>query len=206
MASFCLLPRIGAAEANVIAFLWSILLILILSRHGDERLTNIQRLGIVIGFAGAVLAIGPTFGNGFDPGGTFLAFLGGLSFAIYSATRLHGEELHDVVGPSLGILALAASGLLLLIETRSSLEWVQWLAIVGIGVLSLNLSNSFWDKAIRTGHTATISSIAYFTPLVSLLLLAALGIGTVTVAAAAGGVLVVSGALIASFPTLASRE
>jgi drug/metabolite transporter (DMT)-like permease len=106
----------------------------------------------------------------------------------------------------LGILALAASGLHLLFETRGSLEWVQWLAIVGIGVLSLNLSNSFWDKAIRTGHTATISSIAYLTPLVSLLLLAALGIGTVTVAAAAGGVLVVSGALIASFPTLASWE
>lgn len=194
------LPRIGAAEANVIAFLWPILLILIMSWFGGARLTGFQKAGVAAGFSGAALAIGPSFGQGVDPGGIFMAFLSGLSFAVYSAIRVRGQELYDVVGPSLGILAMSATGLHLLTETPVQLEWIQWLAILGIGVFSLNLSNSLWDKATRTGQLAIISSIAYFTPLVALILLAVLGVGVVKASAIAGGILVVSGALIASVP------
>lgn len=194
------MPRIGAAEANVIAFLWPILLILIMSWLGGARLTSLQKAGVVAGFAGAALAIGPSFGKGFDPGGIFMAFLGGLSFAVYSAVRVHGQEPYDIVGPSLGLLAMAATGLHLLTEARVQLEWSQWLAIVGIGIFSLNLSNGSWDRATRTGKLVTISSIAYLTPLVSIMLLAAFGAGIVTVSATAGGILVVCGALMASMP------
>lgn len=195
------MPRIGAAEANVIAFLWPILLILIMSWFGGARLTGLQKAGVVAGFAGAALAIGPSFGKGFDPGGIFMAFLGGLSFAVYSAIRVRGREQYDVVGPSLGLLAIAATGLHLLTETRVPLEWCQWLAIVGIGIFSLNLSNGSWDRATRTGQLAIISSIAYLTPLVSLMLLAAFGVGLVTAFAIVGGILVVCGASMASVPT-----
>jgi drug/metabolite transporter (DMT)-like permease len=194
------LPRIGAAEANIIAFLWPVLLILILSLRDGIRLKKIQKVGTVLGFAGAAVAIGPTFSKGFDPAGILLAFLGGLSYALYSAAQVGSSESRDVVGPSLGLLAVVAFGLHLLTETQIPLGQTNWLAIGCIGVFSLTLSNSFWGKAIQTGDLASISSIPYLTPLISLLLLAGLGVETVSGPVVIGGVLVVTGAFAASIP------
>lgn len=194
------LPRIGAAEANIIAFLWPVLLVLILSRRDGIRLKKIQKIGIALGFTGAALAIDPTFSKGFDPVGILLAFLGGLSYALYSAARVGSAESRDVVGPSLGLLAIAAFGLHLITETRMPLDRSNWLAIGCIGLFSLTLSNSFWSKAIKTDDLASISSIPYLTPLISLLLLVGLGVEIVSVSVVIGGVLVVTGAIVASIP------
>lgn len=190
------MPRIGAAEASIIGFLWPILLIMILSRRDGVRLTGPQKIGMVAGFAGAVLVIGPTLDKEFDLGGILLAFCSGLSFAVYSALRTRGQEAHGVVGPSMGVLALVAFALHLLTETSVSMDRGQWLSLVCMGVLSLTISNGLWDRATRSGHMATVSSITYLTPLVSLFLLAGLGMEIVSASAVAGGVLVVAGAFI----------
>ena len=192
------MPRIGPAEANVIAYLWPVLLVAIMAGLRKERLGRARMIGIALAFAGAALAIGPRFERGFDLPGVFLAFLSGLTFAVYAAVRSHGRETQDVIGPSMGLLAALALGLHLVLETPASLAPIQWLAVAGIGVAPLTLSNALWDRAIRTGYTAMISGIAYLTPLAALLLLALFGVGTVSSGAAAGAVLVVIGALAAS--------
>ena len=192
------MPRIGPAEANVIAYLWPILLVLIASRMNGLRITRGQWLGIGAAFTGAALAIGPTFAQGFDPLGFLLAFTSGLTFAVYAAIRSRGQEQHDVIGPSMGLMAVLALGLHFAFETTPQLAWPQLLAIAGIGVAPLTLSNALWDLASRTGHMATISGLAYITPLVGLLLLSLLGVATVSWGTLAGAVLVVAGALAAS--------
>lgn len=192
------MPRIGPAEANVIAYLWPVLLVVIMARLLKHRLLVAQIVGIVVAFAGAALAIGPAFERGFDPAGVLLAFLSGLSFAVYAAIRSYGREEHDVIGPSMGLLAVLALGFHVLFETPASLTYTQWLAIAGIGIAPLTLSNALWDRAVRTGYTAMISGIAYLTPLASLLLLAVFGVGVVSASVAAGAVLVVMGAMAAS--------
>jgi len=192
------MPRIGPAEANVISYLWPILLVLIASRLDGSRLTRKQWLGIGAAFAGATLAIGPTFARGFDPVGVLLAFSSGLTFAVYAAIRSRGQEQHDVIGPSMGLMAILALGLHLAFETTPQLAWPQLLAIAAIGVAPLTLSNVLWDLASRTGHLAMVSGLAYLTPLVGLLLLALLGAAAVSWTTAAGAVLIVAGALAAS--------
>ena len=192
------MPRIGPAEANVISYLWPILLVLIVSRLDRSRLMRGQWLGIGAAFAGAALAIGPTFARGFDPVGVLLAFASGLTFAVYAAIRSRGREQHDVIGPSMGVMAVLAMGLHLAFETTPQLAWPQLLAIAAIGIGPLTLSNMLWDLASRTGHLATISGLAYLTPLVSLLLLSLLGAATVSGGTAVGAVLTVVGALAAS--------
>ncbi|TIU39127.1 MAG: hypothetical protein E5W31_07875, partial [Mesorhizobium sp.] len=158
-----------------------------------------SRLGsIVLGFVGAVVAIGPSFALGFDLFGVFLAFLSGLTFAIYAAVRSDGREAEDVIGPSMGILAVLALALHFGFEAPISLSPSQLLAIAAIGIVPLTLSNALWDRATRTGHTALISAIAYATPLAALSLLALLGVGDVSYWVAAGAVLIVIGALGAS--------
>jgi drug/metabolite transporter (DMT)-like permease len=192
------MPRIGPAEANVIAYLWPILLVLIASRMDRSRITRGQWLGIGAAFAGAALTIGPTFAKGFDPLGVLLAFSSGLTFAVYAAIRSRGQEQHDVIGPSMGLMAVLALGLHFAFETTPQLAWPQLLAIGAIGVAPLTLSNALWDLASRTGHMATISGLAYLTPLVGLLLLSLLGAAAVSWGTAAGALLVVAGALAAS--------
>ncbi|MGF6257357.1 DMT family transporter [Ensifer sp. LBL] len=190
--------RIGPAEANVIAYLWPVLLVLILARWQHERLGPLRLSGIALGFVGAGLAIGPTFALGFDPYGVILAFLSGLTFAIYAAIRSRGREPGDVIGPSMGLLAVLAIGLHFVFEVRTSLSLSQLSAIAVIGVVPLTLSNVLWDRASRMGHTVLISSIAYATPLAALALLAIFGVVAVSFAAVAGALLVVIGALAAS--------
>lgn len=192
------MPRIGPAEANVISYLWPILLVLTVSRMDRSHLTRKQWLGIAMAFGGAALAIGPTFAKGFDLMGVGLAFSSGLTFAVYAALRSRGRERHDVIGPAMGLMAVAALSLHLAFETTPKLCWPQLLAIAAIGVAPLTLSNVLWDVASRTGHMATISGLAYLTPLVGLLLLAFAGAAAVSWSTAAGAVLIVTGALAAS--------
>jgi drug/metabolite transporter (DMT)-like permease len=195
------MPRIGPAEANVISYLWPILLVLILSRMDRSQLRRIQWLGILTAFAGAALAIGPTFAGGFDLGGAALAFASGLAFAIYAAIRSRGQERADVIGPSMGVIAVLSMILHCAFEAPAALAPSQLVAIAAIGVAPLTLSNALWDRASRTGQMTTISAIAYLTPLVGLLLLSLTGVAAVTWGTAVGAVLIVAGALAASRTT-----
>lgn len=193
------MPRIGPAEANVISYLWPVMLVAIMSRLRRERLKPLQLMGIGLGFAGAVLAIGPAFERGLDPVGIALALLSGLTFAIYAAIRTRGREAEDVIGPSMGLLAVLALSAHFAFEPAVDLTPTQWLAIAGIGIAPLTLSNALWDLAGRTGsNTSMISGIAYMTPLASICLLALFGVAPISVAVAVAAVLVVTGALAAS--------
>lgn len=192
------MPRIGPAEANVIAYLWPVLLVAILSVVRREKLALVSKVGILLAFVGAVLAIGPTFEQGFDQVGILLAFLSGLTFAAYAAIRSAAKEKQEVIGPSMGLLALLALSAHWLFEDPANLSATQWLAIAGIGIAPLTLSNILWDKATRTGFVSTIAGVAYLTPIGSLALLAIFGVATVTWGAVLGAVFVVAGAVAAS--------
>ena len=191
-------PRIGAAEANVLVYLWPILLVMLLSRVRRERIRRRQAVGILLSFIGAALAIGPSFALGIDRLGVVLAVLAGLAFAIMVAVRSTADEGHDVVGPAMGPIALLSFAGHVLFEPSTVPSSEQLLVAAAIGVAPLWLGHAAWDRAARGGHAAMISGIAYLTPIVAVGLLAMLGLGAFTTAALAGATLVVIGARIAS--------
>jgi drug/metabolite transporter (DMT)-like permease len=192
------MPRIGAAEANVISYLWPVMLVLILARWRGERLGPLRLAGIGLGFAGAAFAIGPTFALGFDPVGVLLAVLSGLTFAVYAAIRSFAREPGDVIGPSMALMSLIAFALHLAFEPAASLSMTQVLIIAAVGIAPLTISNALWDRASRTEHTSLISAIAYATPLASIVIMTLFGVGAVSWPVLVGAVLVVAGALAAS--------
>jgi len=192
------MPKIGPAEANVVAYLWPVLLVAILSFIRREQLGLIRKIGITFGFLGAALAIGPTFERGFDFVGVLLAFSSGLTFAVYAAIRSYARDSHDVIGPSMGLLAVLALGAHYVFEEPANLSLAQLIAVCGIGVAPLTLSNVLWDRATRTGFASTIAGIAYLTPIGSLGFLTVFGVASVTWGAVGGAILVVVGAMAAS--------
>lgn len=192
------MPRIGPAEANVISYLWPVMLAGMGALVGRSALTFVQGLGIVTALAGAVIVIGPKFAGGLDLVGVTLAFASGFVFAVYALIRSYGREINDIIGPSMGLIAVIGIGLHFLLEPPATLNTVQMLAIIGIGIAPLSLSNMLWDQAGRTGKLALISAIAFFTPFGALLLLSLSGVAQVTAATFAGAVFIIIGAFAAA--------
>lgn len=191
-------PRIGASEANVIAYLWPVMVVVLISMSLGERLRAVQWIGMAAAFAGVAVAIGPSFARGPDPIGITLALLSGLAFAVMSAVRSRGREERDVIGPSMGVIAGVTLCGHVLFEDRAALSLVQVLVIAGIGIAPVTLANALWDRATRLGQAALISGVAYATPIVALGILAALGLSAVTLPLLVGAGFVVGGAVLAS--------
>lgn len=192
------ISRIGPAEANVVHYLWPVFLVALVSLLHRRVPSLLQCLGIALGFVGVAVALSPRMSGGLDLTGVVLGVSGALTFAIYSAGRSLAKVEGDVVGAS---LALASLGALVAHFVLEPLYWPtpgQWGAIVLMGVGPFTVANVLWDKATREGPAATISSLAFLTPLVAMMLLAHLGLGAVTAATVLGAGLAVVGAILSS--------
>lgn len=192
------ITRIGPAEANVVHYLWPVFLVALAAILHRRSPSLLQGVGIAFGFCGVALALSPQMGSGLDLFGVLLGVSGALTFAIYSVVRSVAKVETNVVGPS---LALAGVGALIAHFAIEPLYWPtngQWATIVLMGIGPFTLANIFWDKATREGSAATISSLAFLTPLVAITLLAVFGLSVVTMATIVGAFLAIIGAVLSS--------
>ncbi len=192
------IARIGPAEANVVHYLWPVFLVLLAALVHRRLPSLVQFLGVTCGFCGVALALSPQMGTGFDPAGVFLGACGALTFAIYSVVRSLAKVETDVVGPSLGLAGVSALLAHVVLEPAYWPTAVQWLAIIAMGIGPFTLANVLWDKATRQGTAATISSLAFLTPLVALGLLAMFGLSVVTLPLLLGALMTIVGAGLGS--------
>ncbi len=192
------IARIGPAEANVVHYLWPVFLVGLASALHRRAPTLLQTLGIACGFIGVAVALSPQMGGGLDLIGVLLGACGALTFAIYSVGRSLVQVELNVVGPSLGLAGIAALAAHLILEPTYLPTNAQWLAIVLMGIGPFTVANIFWDKATREGSAATISSLAFLTPLVAIMLLTVFGLGVVTIATLIGALFAIMGAVLSS--------
>lgn len=192
------ITRIGPAEANVVHYLWPVFLVAIASVVHRRSPSLVQTAGIACGFAGVAVALSPQMGGGLDLTGVLLGACGALTFAIYSVGRSLAKVETNVVGPSLGLAGIVALGAHFSLEPAYWPTTGQWLAIALMGIGPFTVANIFWDKATREGSAATISSLAFLTPLVAMMLLAMFGLGVVTIATFIGALFAVTGAVLSS--------
>nr|WP_299154912.1 DMT family transporter [uncultured Tateyamaria sp.] len=192
------IARIGPAEANVVHYLWPVFLVGLASALHRRAPSLLQTVGIACGFVGVAVALSPQMGGGLDLIGVFLGACGALTFAIYSVGRSLAQVETNVVGPSLGLAGIAALAAHFILEPAYWPTTGQWLAIVLMGIGPFTVANIFWDKATREGSAATISSLAFLTPLVAMILLAIFGLGIVTIATVLGALFAIAGAVLSS--------
>ena len=201
---FIALRQAPVAEANLINYLWPILLVAFGALLPGERLRFHQLAGAAIGFAGAALLLllgrDGAFGRGHAIG--YAAALGcALCWAGYSvlSRRLKAVPTDAVGGFCLGTAGLAA----LCHAAFESFVWpvgAQWLVVLVIGLGPVGAAFYLWDIGVKQGDIGLLGAAAYATPLLSTLLLVAAGRVelTATVALAA--------ALIAGSGALAGRD
>ncbi|MFT6308430.1 MAG: drug/metabolite transporter (DMT)-like permease [Patiriisocius sp.] len=192
------ISRIGPAEANVVHYLWPVFLVAIASFVNRRSPSVIQIVGISAGFFGVAVALAPQIGHSLDIGGVALGICGALTFANYSVGRSLARVESNVLGPSLALAALIAFVFQFVWEQPYWPTAGQWIAIAMMGIGPFTLANFFWDRATRASSAATISNLAFLTPLVAISLLTIFGLGAVTMATLIGAGLAISGALLSS--------
>lgn len=173
---FLALQTAPAVEANLVNYLWPLLIVL-LSPVFTKSLSLNSRyvLAAVSGFAGAVLAItsgGSGFGFSSIEIGYFFALAAAVIWATYS---LATTKVPSFPTPAIGLFALVsgvlAIGAHFVFEPAASISTTEWLLLLVLGVGPLGGAFYLWDAALKIGDPRRIGLLAFLTPLLSTVLL-----------------------------------
>lgn len=202
---FVALQTAPPVEANLINYLWPLLIVFFSGFLPGHHLRWFQVGGTVMGLAGVVvLVLGKsTEGLSFDAQyllGYGAAAAAAVVWAAYSVlSRLFASVPTDAVGGFCAVGAVLAFVCHALFEPaglpQSATEWALVL-LLGLGPAG----GAFfvWDIGMKRGDIQLLGSLSYAVPLVSTLLLIVFGSGALTWSVGAACLLIVGGALLAS--------
>ena len=182
---------IPAAEANLVSYLWPVMIVGISAALGLFSLRPRQLLGLVLGFAGAAILMGGG-ALSLSVGGIGLAFLSGLSWAFYCVFRLKWTAPPGSVltrGCAISTVLCAAAHFLFEPTVIPSIGGIA--AAAAVGIVPLALGNLVWDEGFRRGDSRSLAVMAYATPLCSALLLSVLGLEAFSWSLIVGAVVIV---------------
>ena len=187
---------IPAAQANLILYLWPLMVVLLGALLGLLALRGRDLVSVAIAMCGAALVIAPGM-NEFSWVGIGLAAAGGLAWAIFCVFRLwQGPDAPIALASGFALSAAISLLLHLGTETTVNPPPMALLSAVLVGAVPLALGNLAWDHGIRRGNRVLLAVLAYATPLVGALLLIAFGFADATAGLLFGGVLIVAGGVI----------
>jgi drug/metabolite transporter (DMT)-like permease len=182
---------IPAAEANLISYLWPVMIVAIGAMLGLFKLCPRQVIALILGFAGAVILMG-VGALALSFVGIGLAFLSGLSWALYCIFRLKWTmPAGAVLTRGCAISALLCAVVHVVCEPTIVPSAGGIAAAAAVGIVPLAFGNLVWDEGFRRGDSHLLAVMAYATPLCSALLLAMLGLEAFTWSLFIGAIVIV---------------
>jgi drug/metabolite transporter (DMT)-like permease len=199
---FAALQLAPPAEANLVNYLWPLLIVLLSAPLAGERLGVLHLAGAALGLAGVIvlaLARGVDFA-GDHALGYALALGCAFSWSIYSVlSRRFGETPTDAVASFCAAAALLSLACHLAFErTIWPATPASWLAVVALGLGPAGAAFYFWDHAVKRGDIRALGALSYATPILSTALLMLFGFAEPTGALIVAALLVTGGAVLAS--------
>ena len=193
------------AEAQLVNYLWPVLIVLLSAFLPGERLRLHHFAGAMTALAGTVLLFvgrgGITFAQDYLPGFA-AAFVAAFTWAFYSvlSRRFAAVPTDAVAGFCLATSALAAVFHLLFEQTQWPQTTGQWLAVAGLGIGPVGAAFYAWDIGVKRGDIRVLGVASYVAPLLSTLFLVLAGY------TAGSAALVLAAMLIAGGGVLAARD
>lgn len=179
---FVALKRAPAVEANLINYLWPLLIVVFAAMSGGTRVRAGQWAGTALGLAAAVLLVTRGQSLQVDPAHApgYAAALGAaVIWALYSVLNRRFEAVPSaaMAGSCLvvGILGGVAH---LMFETTVAPTAAQWGLIVALGLGPTGIAFWLWDIGTKRGDIAVLGTLSYAAPLLSTGLLLAFGRAT----------------------------
>lgn len=199
---FAALRLAPPAEAGLIAYLWPLLIVLFSGLLPGERLHRLHLVGGALGFAGAAVLLARA-GLAFDAAafpGYGLALLCALTWSSYSVlSRRMGGVPTDVVA----VYCIASA----LLSVPAHLMWevtawpvgaTGWAATLLLGLGPVGLAFYIWDIGVKRGDIQLLGVASYAAPLLSTLVLVAVGVAPLSWPLAAAAILITGGAALAA--------
>lgn len=201
---FIALRLAPAAEANLINYLWPLLIVLLSALvPGGGRLRAAQVVGAMMGLAGTALLIGSGGDLRAEPNSLW-GYAAALSCAlVWSSYSVVNRRFAGV--PSEAMIGICGAVALLGLLTHLLFEGGtvrpaggEWLALAAMGIGPLGLAFLAWDYGTKHGELPVLGTLAYGAPVMSTLLLVLLGLAPLSVELLVACALVVGGAWIAT--------
>jgi drug/metabolite transporter (DMT)-like permease len=199
---FAALKLAPPAEANLIHYLWPLLIVLFAALLPGGRLRLPHLLGALMGLGALLLLVGGKLGSTTSDTAWFgygLALLGAFVWASYSVlSRLVVSSSTE----SLGVTILISSVLAFLLHRAFETPYEAWtstnlLGLLGLGLGSQGLALISWDIGMKRGDVSFLGVASYATPVLSTVLLVVFGYAAAGWGLAAACALIVCGAMIA---------
>ncbi len=176
---FIALKRAPAVEANLLNYMWPLLIVLFAGLLPGVRVRGVQIAGTLLGLVAAIVLV--TRGSGIEIQPQFLpGYLAALGAAVIWAAYSVLNRRHSAV-PSAAITVacalVAVFGALAHLGFEQSVQpsMSQWGALALMGLGPVGAAFLLWDHGTKHGDIALLGSLSYLAPLLSTLLLVLAG-------------------------------
>ena len=199
---FTALRNAPAVEAGLIAYLWPLFIVVGSALLPGERLGWHHIAGALAGLAGTVLIVardGASFESQYAFGYA-VAFLCAFTWSGYSLlSRRFGVVPTDVVtGFCMATAVLSLVCHFALEQTVWPETMLQWLAILGLGLMPVGAAFYVWDYGVKHGDIQVLGASSYAAPLLSTMILIVAGYGEASWRIALACLLITGGAALAA--------
>ncbi len=199
---FAALQLAPPAEANLVNYLWPLLIVLLSAPLAGERLGWPHLAGVLLGLGGVVLLAlsrGAHFAGQYALGYA-LALGCAFAWSLYSVlSRRFGETPTDAIASFCAAASLLSLVCHLLFEqTAWPTSTTAWLAVLALGLGPTGTAFYLWDHAVKKGDIRALGALSYATPILSTVLLILGGRAQATSALLLAALLVTAGAFLAS--------
>jgi len=194
------IERLSAQNANIINYLWPLMIILFSIPILKEKLTLRKTIAVLLSFFGLIIVA--TGGNlsGIEMGnfpGVFACVGAAVCFGLFSVLNKK-TNYNQFVGMMIffGITAALSGVGFLLVGDVQPLTLTQVGGLVWLGLAGNAISYLTWALALKDGDTAKISNLAYTIPFLTIILSAVMLGENIYIYSVVGLLLIVSGILI----------
>ena len=195
---FIALKRAPAVEANLLNYLWPLLIVVFAALIGGARIRPAQWLGTLLGLAAAVLLVTRGRSLQVDPAhlpGYAAALGAAVIWALYSVLNRRHEAVPSAAMAG-SCLVVGALGAVVHLASESTVmpTPLQWALIALLGLGPTGIAFWLWDIGTKRGDIAALGTLSYAAPALSTGLLLAFGRATPHWTQAAALALLLTGA------------
>jgi drug/metabolite transporter (DMT)-like permease len=198
---FLALKHAPAVEANLINYLWPLLIVLFSTLLPNERMHWYHALGALMGFLGAGVLVakgGIKWDDSYTMGYVF-ALLCALTWSSYSViSRLFGKVPTTAVGGFCIVVMLLSWSVHFGFEQAYIPTKFELLCAILLGLGPVGGAFYIWDIGMKHGDIKLLGTLAYGAPLLSTLLLIFLGVAQNSINVWIACALIVGGSLLSS--------
>ncbi len=176
---FIALKRAPPLEANLLNYLWPLLIVLFAGLLPGVRVRGLQIVGTLLGLAAAIVLV--TRGSSIEVQPRYLpGYLAAIAAAFIWAAYSVLNRRYAAVSSTAIVLACALVAVLGALAHAAFEETVapsamQWVVLALMGLGPVGAAFLLWDHGTKHGDIAVLATLSYLAPLLSTLLLVLAG-------------------------------